>query len=431
MIDRYNTKEMKKVWSENNKYKIWEKVEIAVVEVLAEKGIVPTSDLDIIKRKSKFSINRILEIESTTNHDVIAFLTNLAENIGPSSRFIHMGMTSSDLLDTSLAVLCRDAGTIISKKLLELNKILIMRSKEFKNTWQIGRSHGVHAEPITFGLKLALWSEEIKRHIKRWDLAVENIAVGKISGAVGTYQHLDLDVEEKACKKLNIKAASISNQIVQRDHHAEYLNSIALIGATIEKFSIEIRHMQRTEVLEAEEFFSKGQKGSSAMPHKRNPILTERLTGMARILRANAIVGMENIALWHERDISHSSVERMIIPDSTTLLDYMLLKMIDLIKNLIIYPENMLKNLNQTKGLIYSQEVLLALVKKGLTREKAYSMVQKNAMKSWELGENFKNLILSDSTIKKYLSIEEIDELFSLEKIKLSIDKIYEKLKLC
>ena len=430
MIDRYTTPEMAKIWSEYNKFDTWKKVEITVTEVLSDMGAVPKEAVKIINEKADFSVERILEIEKTTRHDVIAFLTNMAENIGPESRFIHMGMTSSDLLDTSLALLCKEAGELILQKLKTFKNVLRKRAVEHRESFQIGRSHGVHAEPITFGLKLALWSEEIGRHIDRWEQAINSISTGKISGAVGTYQHLDPEVEEESCKRLDLKAATVSSQVVQRDHHAEYLSTLAIIAASLEKIAIEIRHLQRTEVLEAEEYFQKGQKGSSAMPHKRNPIVTERITGMARLLRANAMVAMENIALWHERDISHSSVERIIIPDSTTLMDYMLNKMIFLLENMIIYPENMMKNLDKTGGLIYSQEVLLALVKKGITREESYAMVQRNAMQVWELGKDFKLLLKSDKDISELLTEDEIDELFDLNKILININKVYKRLEL-
>jgi len=430
MIERYTTESMGRIWSDHNKYSVWLKVEIAVLEVLCEDGIVPKEDLDIIKEKAKFSVERVLEIEEETHHDVIAFLTNLSENIGPSSRFIHLGMTSSDLLDTSLALLCKESGEIILEKLKLFHLILTKLAIKYKDTFQIGRSHGVHAEPITFGLKLALWSEEIKRHIVRFEAAIEDIKHGKISGAVGTYQHLDPSVEERTCQKLGLYASSVSNQVVQRDHHAQFLSSIALIGCTIEKIAVEIRHLQRTEVLEAEEFFSKGQKGSSAMPHKRNPIITERLTGFARLLRTNAMAAMENVALWHERDISHSSVERIIIPDSTNLIDYMLIKVNKLFEHLIVYPDNMMKNLNLTNGLIFSQEVLLLLVKKGLTREDAYKLVQKNAMKVWEEKKDFKELLKLDSEILNLVGEKEIDSLFDLDKILININKIFKRLDL-
>jgi adenylosuccinate lyase len=430
MIDRYTTPEMAQIWSEQNKFETWKKVEITVTEVLSDRGEVPEEAVKVINEKAAFSVERILEIEKITRHDVIAFLTNMAENIGPESRFIHMGMTSSDLLDTSLALLCQEAGEIILGKLKTFKKVLRKKSIEHRESYQIGRSHGVHAEPITFGLKLALWSEEIGRHIIRWERAVESIATGKISGAVGTYQHLDPEVEEEACKRLGLQAATVSNQVVQRDHHAEYLTSLAIMAASLEKIAVEIRHLQRTEVLEVEEYFQKGQKGSSAMPHKRNPIVTERITGMARLLRGNAMVAMENVALWHERDISHSSVERIIIPDSTTLMDYMLNKMIYLMENLLIYPENMLKNLNKTGGLIFSQEILLALIKKGATREDAYAMVQRNAMQVWDEQKDFKKLLKGDGEIIALLNENEIDNLFDLNKVMININKIYKRLEL-
>ena len=315
-------------------------------------------------------------------------------------------------------------------KLQSFKKVLRKKAVEHRESYQIGRSHGVHAEPITFGLKLALWSEEIGRHIDRWERALKSIATGKISGAVGTYQHLDPEVEEETCKRLGLQAATVSSQVVQRDHHAEYLTSLANMAASLEKIAVEIRHLQRTEVLEAEEYFQKGQKGSSAMPHKRNPIVTERITGMARLLRGNAMVAMENVALWHERDISHSSVERVIIPDSTTLMDYMLNKMIYLLENLLIYPDNMLKNLHKTGGLIFSQEVLLALVKKGATREDAYAMVQRNAMQVWDEQKDFKKLLKDDQEIIALLNEDEIDNLFNLKKVMININKIYKRLEL-
>ena len=430
MIDRYTTPEMAQIWSEQNKFETWKKVEITVTEVLSDRGEVPKEAVKVINEKAAFTVERILEIEKVTRHDVIAFLTNMAENIGPESRFIHMGMTSSDLLDTSLALLCQEAGEIILGKLKTFKEVLRTQAVTHRESYQIGRSHGVHAEPITFGLKLALWSEEIGRHIVRWERAVKSIATGKISGAVGTYQHLDPEVEEETCKRLGLQAATVSSQVVQRDHHAEYLTSLANMAASLEKIAVEIRHLQRTEVLEAEEYFQKGQKGSSAMPHKRNPIVTERITGMARLLRGNAMVAMENVALWHERDISHSSVERVIIPDSTTLMDYMLNKMIYLLENLLIYPDNMLKNLHKTGGLIFSQEVLLALVKKGATREDAYAMVQRNAMQVWDEQNDFKKLLKDDQEIIALLNEDEIDNLFNLKKVMININKIYKRLEL-
>jgi len=428
MIDRYSTEEMSRIWSEQNKYETWKKVEVTFTDILAEEGKIPEESAKIIRDKADFTIDRVHEIEAKTHHDVIAFLTNMAEYIGEDSRYVHMGMTSSDLLDTSLALLCKEAGEIIQAKLEIFWKLLRSKAKEYKDVFQIGRSHGVHAEPITFGLKYALWSEEIKRHIERWDSALERIAVGKISGAVGTYQHLDPLIEEKVCKRLDIGSASVSNQIVQRDRHAEYLNVLALIAASIEKIAVEIRHLQRTEVLEASEYFSKGQKGSSAMPHKKNPIITERMTGFARLIRANAHASIENIALWHERDISHSSIERIIIPDSTTMMDYMLDKMINLIENLIVYPENMMRNINSTKGLVFSQEVLLALVDKGVSREDSYQLVQRNAMNAWDNSLDFKTLVKKDNDITSKLCEEEIDRLFDLDKVLININKIFERI---
>ena len=430
MIERYTTPDMGRIWSDQNKYATWKKVEITVTEVLSDMGVVPKEAVKVINEKAAFSVDRINEIEATTHHDVIAFLTNLAENIGPESRFIHMGMTSSDLLDTSLALLCQEAGKIILEKMKTFHQVLRKKATEHRETFQIGRSHGVHAEPITFGLKLAMWSEEMGRNVVRWERAVESIATGKISGAVGTYQHLDPEVETEACKRLGINAATVSNQVVQRDHHAEYLTTLAIMGASMEKIAVEIRHLQRTEVLEAEEFFSKGQKGSSAMPHKRNPIITERMTGFARLLRANAHAALENVALWHERDISHSSVERVIIPDSTNIMDYMLNKMIILMENLLVYPDNMLKNLNKTGGLIFSQEVLLALIKKGITREESYAMVQRNAMQVWEHQKDFKTLLKADLEIMNLLSEDEINNLFDLQKVMKNINKVFERLDL-
>ena len=428
MIKRYSTEDMKRIWSDKNKFNTWKIVELAVVEVMAEKNIIPKEASKVIHEKADFDVNRVLEIEKTTRHDVIAFLTNMAEYIGPDSRFVHMGMTSSDLLDTSLALQCKEAGEVILKKLNQFKDILKENALKYKDTFQIGRSHGIHAEPITFGLKNALWYEEIKRNIKRWERSLEMISVGQISGAVGTYQHIDPEIEILVCEKLGLEAETVSNQVIQRDRHADYLLNLSLIGATIEKISIEIRHLQRTEVLEVEEYFLKGQKGSSAMPHKRNPIVTERMTGFARLLRSNALASLENVALWHERDISHSSVERIILPDSTTLMDYMLNKMCFLMENLYVYPDNMMKNINLTGGLIFSQEVLLALVKSGITREDAYEIVQKNAMQVWKEKKDFKELLKQDNIITNKLSNDEIDDLFDLEKILININKIYKRI---
>lgn len=428
MIPRYTTPEMGRIWSDQYKYETWLKVEIAVCEVLAEQGRIPQQSLENIKARAAFDQARIEEIEATTRHDVIAFLTNVGEHVGPDARFIHLGMTSSDLLDTSLALLCVEAGKQIQGRMEDFHRLLCERAREHKFTWQIGRTHGVHAEPITFGLKLALWSEETARNLRRWEAALEEIAAGKISGVVGTYAHLSPEVEQQVCERLGLKAASISNQIVQRDRHASYLSAIAITGATLEKIALEVRHLQRTEVREAEEPFKKGQKGSSAMPHKRNPIIAERVCGMARLLRADALAGLENVALWHERDISHSSVERVILPDATTTLDYMLLKMTDLIKGMVVYPERMEHNLNLTGGLIFSQPVLLALVEKGASREDAYSLVQRHAMEVWERGGDFLRLLQDDPEVMALLSERELEACFNYDNLRRNIETIYKRL---
>ena len=426
MIERYTLPEMGKIWQDEFKFNTWLKIEILACEARSELGEIPKEDVDVIKEKAVFDIKRILEIEETTKHDVIAFLTNVAENVGPESRHIHYGMTSSDILDTTLSFQMKTAGELLMIRLNSLKDVLKERAMEHKRTICVGRSHGIHAEPTTMGLKFALWFEEIKRDIIRLQNAVKTISVGQISGAVGTFEHLTPKVEEYVCEKMGLSPAPVSTQVIQRDRHAEYLTALAVIGATLEKISIEIRHLQRTEVLEAEEYFSKGQKGSSAMPHKRNPIISERITGLARILRSNSIAAIEDVALWHERDISHSSVERIIVPDSCIALDYMLDLMIRLTKNLIIYPENMINNLNITRGLVFSQTVLLKLVNKGLSREDAYKFVQTAAMKVWnDKHKNLKNELLRSNEIKKYLSEEEINEIFDYKKMLKNVDYIF------
>lgn len=428
MITRYTLPAMGKIWEDEFKFSTWLKIEILACEERNKLGEIPEEDLNYIRSKAKFDVKRILEIEETTKHDVIAFLTNVSEYVGPASRHIHYGMTSSDILDTTLSFQMKTAGELLLEQVNELKKSLKQRAIEHKNTICIGRSHGIHAEPTTMGLKFALWFEETKRNIKRLQSAIEIISVGQISGAVGTFEHLSPKVEEYVCEKMNLKPASVSTQVIQRDRHAEFLSTIAIIGSTLEKISIEIRHLQRTEVLEAEEFFSKGQKGSSAMPHKRNPIISERITGLARVLRANSVAALENVALWHERDISHSSVERIIIPDSCIALNYMLDLMIKLIKNLLIYPDNMIKNLNLTRGLIYSQIVLLKLVDKGLTREDAYQLVQKSAMDVWaDTNKNLKDEFLLSKEILKYLTKKEIEEIFNTDKILKNVDYIFQR----
>ena len=414
MIDRYSRPEMASIWSIKNKYEKWLQIEIAVCEALAEKGEIPKSALENIKSNAKFDPSRIDEIEKTVKHDVIAFLTNVAEHVGEDSRYIHMGMTSSDLLDTALAIQLKEASAIILKDLNVLSDVLKKRAYEFKDTVMIGRSHGIHAEPVTFGLKLALWYSENQRNIKRMEHAKETISYGMVSGAVGTFANIDPSVEEYVCNKFSLKPAPVSNQIIQRDRHAEYLTTLSLIASSIEKISVELRHLQRTEVLEAEEYFSMGQKGSSAMPHKRNPITAEQLAGLSRVVRANAIAAMENVALWHERDISHSSVERIIIPDSSILIDYMLNKAANLIDKLLVYPENMKKNLDKMGGLIYSEGILLELVRSGIAREEAYKLVQRVAMKIWEKGGDFKELILNNREIMKYITPASIEKAFSI-----------------
>ena len=428
MIDRYTLPEIGKIWSDENRFSIWLKIEILASRAQANLGIIPESVIKNIEEKSSFDVDRILEIEEEVKHDVIAFLTNVAEYVGEDSRYIHYGMTSSDVLDTCLSVQMVDAGNLIKSALEELIKVVKSRSSETKNFVMIGRSHGVHAEPITFGLKLAVWYDELIRQLSRLNDAIESVCVGQISGAVGTYDHLSPEVEKYVCEQLGLKPANISTQIIQRDNHSHYMNTLSLIGATLEKIAVEIRHLQRTEVLEAEEYFSKGQKGSSAMPHKKNPIICERISGMARLLRGNAHVAMENVALWHERDISHSSVERVIIPDSTMILYYMLRKSIDLIKNLVIHPEKMKENLELTNGLIYSQAILLSLTKKGVSREEAYRLVQRNAMRVWEEKIKFETALGEDEQIINYLSVEEIRQICTIENRLKNSEYIFDKL---
>src|ERR671913_815620 len=390
MIERYTLPEMGALWSEQTKFQKWLDVELAVCEVHAEMGTIPRDALEQIKARAKFSVQRINEIEKTTNHDVIAFTTNLAESIGEASRFVHYGLTSSDVVDTANALLLRDAADILVKKIDALIDVLRRRALEFKSTPQVGRTHGIHAEPTSFGLTFALWFDEMRRNRERLLRAREAVAVGKISGAVGAFAHLDPAVEEKVCARLGLKAAPVSTQVIQRDIYAEYLTTLAIIASSLDKFALQVRHWQRTEVREAEERFRKGQKGSSAMPHKRNPILSERICGIARVIRANSIVGLENVALWHERDISHSSAERVVLPDASTALDYMLAKATSLIDTLVVYPERMLRNLDATRGLVYSGQLLLALTRAGVSRETAYEWAQRNAMRAWDEGQDFR-----------------------------------------
>jgi adenylosuccinate lyase len=427
MIERYQTPEMAALWADESRFEIWRDVEVAACEALAELGEIPAEAAKTIREKADFDPRRVLEIEEITNHDVIAFLTNMAEYIGPDSRWVHLGMTSSDLLDTTLAVQCRRAGELILEEVDRLLEVLTRRALEHKHTVMIGRSHGVHAEPTTFGLKMLVWVDQLQRDRHRLVDAIDAVAVGQISGPVGTFAHIAPAVEEKVCERLGLKASPVSTQVVQRDRHAAFTGAIALCGTTLETISVEVRHLQRTEVREAEEPFGKGQKGSSAMPHKRNPIISERLTGMARLLRTNHLAALENVALWHERDISHSSVERVILPDSTTLLHYMLRKAVRLVDGMRVFEDRMRENLESTGGLYHSGAVLLALARKGLTREDAYRMVQSIAMRSWEEGAAFAQLARSDVELTRHLDAHELDACFDLERHLVHVDEIFDR----
>jgi len=427
MIERYTLPDMGAIWTLRNKFQKWLDVEIAVCEVHAEDGIIPAEDLENIKSKAAFTVERVNEIEKTTDHDVIAFTTNLAENIGESARFVHYGLTSSDVVDTANALLLKEACELLLTKVDSLLEVLKRRAFEFKDTPQIGRTHGIHAEPSSFGLTWALWYSEMTRNRERLRRAKEAISVGKISGAVGAFAHLDPEVEERVCAKLGIKAADVSTQVIQRDRYAEYLSTLGIIAGTLEKIALQVRHWQRTEVREAQEKFKTGQKGSSAMPHKRNPILSERICGMARTVRANTIVGLENIALWHERDISHSSAERIVLPDSSATTDYILAKTTSLLDSLIVYPENMLKNLNLTHGLVFSGQLLLALTQRGVSREDAYVMTQRNAMRVWDEGLDYKDLVIQDADIAANLSREEIERVFDVKHYLRNVEKVFQR----
>ena len=427
MIKRYTREEMGRIWELENKYRKWLEVEIAVCESMAELGIIPGDAAREIKEKANFNVQRIDEIEKETKHDVIAFLTNVAEYVGDAARFIHLGLTSSDILDTAFGLQLKEASVIIRKDLEQLLETLKRLAFKHKDTVMIGRSHGIHAEPITFGLKLALWYAEMTRNLVRFERATENVCYGKISGAVGTYANVDPRVEKLTCKRLGLKPAPISNQIIQRDRYAEYFTTIAIIGGSIEKIATEIRHLQRTEVREVEEYFSKGQKGSSAMPHKRNPIASENMCGLTRVLRGNAFASLENMPLWHERDISHSSVERIIAPDSTILLDYLLCRLNGVLDNLVVYPENMMKNLKLTGRLFFSQQVMLHLTQKGVSREDAYRLVQRNAMKAWEEGRDLQDILGEDSEVMSLLSNEELENIFDLGYHLKHVDTIFEQ----
>jgi adenylosuccinate lyase len=427
MIARYTRPAMGRIWEDHNKFQIWLDIEILACEAQADLGVIPREAVEVIRAKATFDVGRIDEIEREVKHDVIAFLTNVGEHVGPEARFIHLGMTSSDILDTCLSIQMKQAGEMLLAGLERLSDVLARRAKEFKTTIMVGRTHGIHAEPTTFGLKLALWYDETRRNIERLRSAVDRISVGQISGAVGTYEHLSPKVEEYVCARLGLKPAPVSTQILQRDRHAEFLTVLAIAGSSLEKFATEIRHLQRTEVLEAEEYFAKGQKGSSAMPHKRNPITCERVAGLSRVLRGNALASMENVSLWHERDITHSSVERIIVPDSCILLDYMVALMTDVLDRLIVYPQHMRENLDRTHGLIFSQAVLLALTNKGMKREDAYRLVQTAAMEVWRSGKDFRATLEAVPEVSGLLSAGELVGIFDLDKSIRNVDEIFQR----
>jgi len=425
VIPRYTRPEMGRIWSDDNRFRTWLMVEVAATETLAEAGLVPKQAAKAIRERAGFKLERIQEIEAEVRHDVIAFTTAVAEIVGPDARWFHYGLTSNDVVDTAQALLIGQASDIIAEDLERLAEVLKRRAWEFKDTPQIGRTHGIHAEPITFGFKLANWYSETQRNIQRFHQAAEGLRVGKFSGAVGTFAHLSPELEEKICARLGLKAADISSQVIQRDRHAYYLATLAVIGSTLDKIATEIRHLQRTEVREAEEFFSEKQKGSSAMPHKRNPVTSEQISGLARVVRSNAQAAFENVALWHERDISHSSVERIIIPDSTTLVDYLLQKTTNLVDTMFVYPERMKTNLDSTRGLVFSGQLLLDLVEHGVSREDAYRMVQAHAMRAWKEGADFRRLVLNDKEITGRVPAKQLEHAFDLKRQLRNIDKIF------
>ena len=428
MISRYTRPDMGRIWSEENRFRTWLKVEIAATETLAEAGIVPKAAAKAIRDRADFKVERINQIEAEVRHDVIAFTTAVAEFVGPESRWFHYGLTSNDVVDTAQALLIREASEIIAADLRKLEGVLEKRAWEFKDTPMIGRTHGIHAEPITFGFKLANWYAEVQRDIERFDRAAEEMRVGKFSGAVGTFAHLSPELEEKMCARLGIKTATGSSQVIQRDRHANYLATLAVIACTLDKIATEIRHLQRTEVREAEEFFSEKQKGSSAMPHKRNPVTSEQISGLARVVRSNAQAGFENVALWHERDISHSSVERVILPDSTTLVDYTLNKTTNLIESMFVYPARMKANLESTGGLVFSGQLLLDLVEHGVSREDAYRMVQSHAMRAWKEGLTFRELVTADPDIRGRVPARIIEKAFDLKRQLRNMDAIFSRI---
>jgi adenylosuccinate lyase len=416
---------MGRIWSEENRFRTWLTVEVAATETLAEAGLVPKDAAAAIRERADFNLERIQEIEAEVRHDVIAFTTAVAEIVGPQARWFHYGLTSNDVVDTAQALLIKQASEIIAEDLARLADVLKRRAWEFKNTPMIGRTHGIHAEPITFGFKLANWYSETQRNIARFERAADDMRVGKFSGAVGTLAHLSPELEEKICARLGLEAAAVSSQVIQRDRHAAYLATLAVIASTLDKIATEVRHLQRTEVREAEEYFSEKQKGSSAMPHKRNPVTCEQISGLARVVRSNAQAALENVALWHERDISHSSVERIILPDSTTLIDYMLNKTTNLIDTMFVYPKRMRANLDSTGGLVFSGQLLLDLVERGVSREQAYRMVQRHAMRAWKQGLNFHDLVLKDKSITSRVPRQEVEMAFDLRRQLRNINKIF------
>jgi adenylosuccinate lyase len=425
VIPRYTRPDMARIWSDENRFRNWLAVEVAATETLAAAGIVPKEAAKAIRERANFSVERIFEIEAEVKHDVIAFTTAVAEIVGPHARWFHYGLTSNDVVDTAQALLIQQASSLIAGDLERLADVLERRAWEFKDTPQIGRTHGVHAEPITFGFKIANWYSETRRNIARFQAAAEDLRVGKFSGAVGTFAHLTPELEEKMCARLGLQAAAVSSQVIQRDRHAHYLGTLAVIASTLDKIATEVRHLQRTEVREVEECFSEKQKGSSAMPHKRNPVTCEQISGLARVVRSNAQAGYENVSLWHERDISHSSVERVIIPDSTTLADYLLNKTANLVETMFVYPARMLANLDSTRGLVFSGQLLLDLVESGISREDAYRLVQSHAMHAWREGLDFHSLILNDPTITDRVPRAKIEKAFELKRQLKNIDKIF------
>lgn len=428
MIDRYTREEMGTIWTEENKYKAWLEVEILACEAWAKLGVIPEEDVKAIRKNASFNVERIYEIEQETRHDVVAFTRAVSESLGEERKWVHYGLTSTDVVDTALSYLIKQANDIIRKDLEQFIEIIKTKAIEHKHTVMMGRTHGVHAEPTTFGLKLALWYEEMKRNLERFNEAAERVEFGKLSGAVGTYANIDPFVEEYVCKHLGLSPAPLSTQTLQRDRHAAYMSVLALIATSIEKFATEIRGLQKTETREVEEFFRKGQTGSSAMPHKRNPIASENMSGMARVVRGYMVTAYENVSLWHERDISHSSAERVIIPDATIALNYMLNRFSNVVKNLTVYPENMKRNIDKTFGVIFSQRVLLALIDKGLAREEAYGIVQPLAMEAWETETHFKQLVEQNEIVQEKLSKEEIDDCFDYTYHLKNVDFIFERL---